>query len=115
MKIRLVLGVAIMFLHPTLACDSSETYSVRFVCGSTGGTACPPGTECPELPLGSDSCGDLPGLLGNPATRVMTGRPLGCSVGLAYADPSGNNQQTCTCSTLGSSTSPSTAQWLCPI
>jgi hypothetical protein len=116
MKVRLVLGAVIIFLYPSLACDSPRTYPVTFVCDSTADSACPPGAECPTLPLGTDSCGDLPGLFGHPATPVAIGRPVGCTVRLSYGNPYyGDSQQTCTCSTLGTSTSPPTPQWLCPI
>ena len=112
MKIRLALGAAAILLLPWLACDSSKAYRVTFVCQPSGGPACPAETECPALPLTADTCGDLPGLFGHPPTPVTMGRPVGCTVGLSYGNPYyGDSQQTCSCSTLGSST----AQWLCPI
>jgi hypothetical protein len=116
MKIRLAWGVAVILLGSPLACDSSKTYPVSFVCDSSGGPDCPAGAECPALPLGADACGELPGLFGHPATPVTTGRPIGCRVALSYGNPYyGDSQQTCTCSTLGSTTSPPTPQWTCPI
>ncbi len=115
MKIRLVVGAAIIFLLPSLACDSAKSYPVSFVCDSTGGTACPPGTECPEVPLGTDNCGDLPGMFGHPATTVTKGRPVGCIVRLPYGNPNfGGSQQTCTCMTLAAPPAPPSTQWMCP-
>jgi hypothetical protein len=116
MKIRLALGATIVLLLPSLACDSEKTYPVTFVCEPTAGPACPPGTECPALPLGADTCGDLPGLFGHPPTPVTTGRPVGCTVGLSYGNPYyAGSQQTCTCSTTVSSPSSPAPQWACPI
>ena len=122
MKHKLVLGAAIVFFLPSLACDSSRTNSVplktdpvTFVCGPDGGSACPPGTECPELPLGVDTCGDLPGLFGHPTTPATTGRPLGCVVRLSYGNPYYDDAlQVCICSTINSSASPPAAKWSCP-
>ena len=118
MKVRLVLGAAVSFLLPSPACDSTatKTYPVRFVCEPTGGTACPSGTECPELPLGADACGDLPGLFGNAPTTVTKGRPVGCTVWLSYGNPYyADSQQECTCTATVSSSSSSALQWLCPV
>jgi hypothetical protein len=115
MKIRLVLGAAIILLLPSPACDSKKTYPVRFVC-EPGGSACPPGTECPALPLGGDTCGDLPGMFGHPSTPVTVGRPVGCTVWLSYGNPYyADSQQECTCSATVESHTPSTPQWSCPI
>ena len=74
-------------LSPSLACDSAKTYPIAFVCEPDGGSDCPSGDPCPALPLGSDTCGDLPGLFGHPTTPVTTGRPIGCTVGLPYGNP----------------------------
>ena len=115
MKIRLILGAAIVVLLLSPACDSTKTYPVRFVCDPTGGAACLSGTECPALPLGADTCGGLPGLFGHPPTPVTKGRPIGCTVWLSYGNPYyGDGQQTCTCTTI-SLPSSSTPQWSCPI
>ena len=114
MKTRLVLAVAALSLLPWLACDSTKTYPVKFLC-EPGGSACPEGTECPELPLGADTCGDLPGLFGHPATPVTKGRPVGCTVWLSYGNPYyGDTQQDCTCTANISSPSSSSATWVCP-
>lgn len=124
MKIQLALGAATIFFLPSLACDSSATdpvdpstkYPVTFICASNGGSACPPGTECPALPLGADTCGDLPGLFGHPTTPATTGRSVGCTVGLSYGNPFyADSQQVCTCSTLAAVGSPPASQWECPI
>jgi hypothetical protein len=114
MKIRLVLAVALIVLFPLSACDSEKAYPLKFICDPNGGPACPPGSECPELPLGADTCGDLPGLFGHPSTPVTTGRPVGCTVYLPYGNPYySNSQQDCTCTT-GVSTSSSAPAWACP-
>jgi len=116
MKTRLVFGAAILFLLPSMACDSdsAKTYPVTFVCEPTAGTVCPPGTECPALPLGADTCGDLPGGFGHPATPVTKGRPVGCMVGLSYGNPYwGDTQQTCSCTIIVSSPSSPAPQWVC--
>jgi len=115
MKISLLLGVAVALLLPTVACGP-KTYPIRFVCGASGGTDCPPGSECPALPLGADTCGDLPGLFGHQPIRVTYGRPVGCEVGLPYGNPYySDTQQGCTCSTLGATTSQASPQWICGI
>lgn len=116
MKHRLALSVAIVALLSSLACDSSKTYPVTFFCDPNGGAACPPGTSCPALTLGTDTCGDLPGLFGHPTTPVKMGRPVGCVVGLSYGNPYyGDTQQKCICSTQPSSTPPPAPRWLCPV
>jgi hypothetical protein len=116
MKLHPTIWAAISFLLPSLACDSSpKTYPVSFVCDTTGGTTCPPGAECPTLPLGADTCGDLPGMFGHPATPETVGRPVGCIVRLSYGNPNfGNSQQSCTCITLTMPTSSTATQWICP-
>ena len=116
MKIPPALAVALCFPLLSFACDSAKTYPVTFVCDPTAGTTCPPGTECPVLPLGADSCGDLPGVLGHPSTPVTTGRPVGCRVGLSYGNPYyADSQVMCTCGTTFSSPSSPAPQWTCPI
>jgi hypothetical protein len=114
MRIRLFFAAATVLLLTCFACDSKTTYPVTFTCGSTGGPSCPPGSECPALPLGPDTCGDLPG---DPPTSVSVGRPLGCVVGLSYGNPFyGDSQQTCECTAEpGSPTGSTTPQWECPI
>src|SRR5262245_12301051 len=42
----------------------ARSYPFTFVCESNSGPQCPPGEECPVVPEGSETCGDLPGLLG---------------------------------------------------
>lgn len=112
MKRRLVLGAAVILLSMSPACESEKPYPVRFICESNGGTECPPGSECPELPLGLDTRGDLPGLFGHPSTPVTKGRPVGCTVGLSYGNPYySDTQQSCTCRATHSSV----ARWECPI
>jgi len=117
MKVRFSLGAAIFCLLAMPACDdSTKTYPVKFVCESTGGTTCPAGSECPALPLGADTCGDLPGLFDHPSTPVTKGRPIGCTVWLSYGNPYyGDSQQVCTCTILNPSASSSTPKWSCPI
>jgi len=116
MRIRLALGATVILIQTSLACDAPPTYPVSFTCDSTGSTACPAGAECPALPLGADTCGDLPGLFGHPATPVTAGRPVGCLVSLSYGNPYyGGSQQTCNCSTLELPPSQPAPQWICPI
>jgi hypothetical protein len=95
------------------ASDGDAGYPIVFICAVDvdGGADCPPGQTCPEVPLSSTSCGDLPGVLGHDSIPQTAGRPLGCWVSLPYGNPYFNNDQvTCVCSNqLGG------AQWLCPI
>jgi hypothetical protein len=115
MKIGYVLAAVIVSVLPGVACDSSNTYPVRFVC-EPGGEACPRGSECPELPLSADTCGDLPGLFGHPPTSVTKGRPIGCMVSLSYGNPYyADTQQECTCDARVSSNPSDGAAWACPI
>ena len=91
---------------------AGTTYSFTFVCEADGGAPCPPGGECPVVPEGSGTCGDLPGLLGHPAIPIDMARPVGCQARLPFGNPYyADSQVTCTCSTI---VSPSPA-WLCPI
>jgi hypothetical protein len=117
MKHRFAFSIAIVFVVSSLACDTATTYPITFTCGQDGGTACPPGTACPALPLGIETCGDLPGVLGHPAIPVTVGRPLGCVVGLPYGNQYyGDSQQTCICAAApGASPSSPSPQWQCPI
>jgi hypothetical protein len=111
-SIRLAVIAAIAVSLPS-ACDTDKTYPVTFVCASNTGASCPLGEACPELPLSSDSCGDLPGLFGHPATPETTGRPVGCRVGLSYGNPYYSDTQVmCTCTALTTSAAP---EWICPI
>lgn len=85
-------------------------YDVSFVC-QPGSAVCPKDAECPELPLGSGGCEELPGLFGHDPTPVDVARPVGCTVGLSYGNPNyGNDQQTCTCEDRTG-----TPAWLCPL
>jgi hypothetical protein len=86
-------------------------YPVTFTCLPDGGADCPSGQTCPELPLSSSSCGDLPGVLGYPATPQTVGRPIGCAVGLSYGNPYFSNTQVqCFCTDFADMVS-----WACPI
>jgi len=94
------------------------TYTLSFVCsdnfGADAGADCPAGQPCPELPLSSSTCGDLPALLGQPAIPATAGRPNGCTANLPYGNPYyGNTQVKCVCMYF----SPTSAapQWVCPI
>ena len=111
--LSLAVAAAFALLLPS-ACDIEKTYPVTFVCTSNAGADCPPGESCPELPLSSNnSCGDLPGVLGHPATSVTTARPVGCRVGLSYGNPYYSDSQVmCTCTGTTPSVPP---DWLCPI
>ena len=106
--------VALIVALLVLACgEDKKTYDVTFTCGTPGTPECPAGATCAPIPLGSpDGCDDLPGLFGNPPTKVEQGRPVGCRVGLSYGNPYyGDEQQTCNCSKLGRPR----ASWECPI
>jgi hypothetical protein len=96
-----------------LACDSHSGYSLMFVCSSDAGVECPHDQECPTLPLGPNSCGDLPGVLGHEPIPATAGRPLGCRARLPYGNPHyGDGQVICTCQTF---TPPRSPSWSCPI
>jgi len=115
METRLVLAAALVLALVSPACDSTKSYPLDFVCETPGSAACPVGTVCPALPLGPDTCGDLPGLFGHPPTIVTKGRPVGCRVNLPYGNPYyGDSQQSCTCESQIGSASAAPA-WLCPI
>jgi hypothetical protein len=87
------------------------TYPVWFKCLPDGGPDCPSDQPCPEVPLSSGSCGDLPGVLGHPATPQTVGHPIGCGVGLSYGNPYyGNTQVECTCTDFADM-----VLWQCPI
>lgn len=73
-------------IFANVACDP-KTDEARFTCGKSAGADCPAGKMCPEIPLGSGGCEDLPGLFGNPKVTVQTGRPVGCVVLLPYENP----------------------------
>jgi hypothetical protein len=112
---RIPILLALIVLSPSLACDSTKSYPLKFMC-EPGGDACPTGTECPALPLGGDTCGELPGLFGHPVTPVTEGRPVGCTVFLPYGNPYyGDSQQACTCTAAVSSPSSPGPRWLCPV
>ncbi len=99
MKLSAALFVAVTLFLSGLACDSE--YPLRFIC-EPGGDGCPHRSQCPEVPLGADSCGDLPGLFGHPAIPATVGRPVGCQALLPYGNPAyGNTQQPCTCDDNG--------------
>ena len=92
-------------------------YSLTFTCGPTGSDECPAGQPCPEVPLSSTSCGDLPAIAGRPgftpdheAIPQSTGRPVGCSAALPYENPYyEGEQQTCLCMDLGG------IKWVCAL
>ena len=105
MNLRIAFAVALLL--PSLACGE-KTYPVTFVCVPDGGAACPPGGECPVVPEGAGACGDVPGVLGHPATPIDMARPVGCQVGLSYGNPYyGDSQVKCTCTDA--------TGWTCPI
>lgn len=109
MKISAALFLAVTLSLSGLACDPE--YPLRFIC-EPGGDGCPHRSECPEVPLGPDSCGDLPGLFGHAAIPMTAGRPVGCQALLPYGNPAyGNTQQSCVCNT---SIGPA-ATWWCPV
>ena len=87
------------------------SYPVTFTCLVDGGADCPSGQPCPEVPLSSSACGDLPGVLGHESTPQTVGRPVGCVVGLSYGNPFfGDSQVQCYCAETGGG-----VQWGCPI
>lgn len=95
-------------LVAALGCNGA--YDVTFVC-DPGGPECPRDEECPEVPLGSGGCEELPGLFGHDPAPVDVGRPVGCTVALSYGNPSyANEQQTCTCDVKVG-----VARWGCPL
>lgn len=69
-----------------VACNP-KTDEARFICSKSAGAGCPAGEMCPEIPLGSGGCEDLPGLFGHPKVIVQTGRPVGCVLLLPYENP----------------------------
>jgi len=97
--------------------DSGRIYTLTFTCGPTGSSECPAGEPCPEVPLSSTSCGDLPAIAGRPgftpdneAIPQSTGRPVGCSAALPYENPYyEGEQQTCACMDLGG------IKWVCAL
>jgi len=98
------------------ACGNS--YELTFRC-NPGGELCPVGQVCPQLPLGSGGCEDLPSLFGHPAIPVNAGRPIGCVAELPFENPYfPGDQQPCFCqSTLvpGDASVVETAGWECPL
>lgn len=111
---RAVLAGGLVLAVVTACGSAKKTYPTTFTCGDAGGAACASSQPCPMVPLGSGGCEDLPGLFGNPATKVDYGRPLGCRVGLSYGNPYyGDDQQECTCqNVLNSDAKPA---WSCPV
>jgi len=106
MKTRIAFAAAVTLLLSSFACGE-KTYSLKFVCESTGGAQCPPGDECPVVPEGSSACGDLPGVLGHAPIPIEMARPVGCQSWLPYGNPYyGDSQVTCTCTS---------SSWLCGI
>jgi len=102
------------------ACDASS-HDVMFRCvGDELAPPCPAGQPCPEVPLGSGGCDNLPGLFGHPMTPTEVGRPVGCDVGLPYQNPYFGSQQHCVCSAQASSVLldggiGAGPGWVCPI
>jgi hypothetical protein len=105
---------------------ASTSYNLTFQCvGNEGGSVCPVGQSCPEVPLGSGGCDNLPGLFGHPETRTDAGRPVGCDVGLPYGKSTRNGsmlQVHCYCSAPPPGRKPSsdaevavTPRWRCLI
>jgi hypothetical protein len=88
------------------------SYPVTFRCEADGGADCPSGQPCPEVPLSSSSCGDLPGVLGHAPTPQTVGRPIGCVVGLSYGNPYYSNTQVeCWCTAISNDI----VSWQCAI
>jgi hypothetical protein len=101
-------GGVVASLMMLFACDSS--YPMSFVCASDAGPECPPEQACPELPLGPNTCGDLPGVLGHDPIPAKVGRPPGCRARMPYGNPHyGGHQVICDCRDVGS------PSWRCPI
>lgn len=97
-----------------IASCGPRTYELSFVCDGQVGPSCPQAQTCPEIPLGSGGCEDLPGLFGHSTTRVEKGRPIGCVVRLTYGNPYyGDSQQSCTCEKFDPMAS--SPEWLCPL
>jgi hypothetical protein len=92
-------------------------YTLTFTCGPGAGAECPAGHPCPEVPLSSTSCGDLPAIAGRPgftpdheAIPQSTGRPVGCNAALPYENPYyAGEQQTCACMDFGG------VKWVCAL
>jgi hypothetical protein len=103
--------IVLLSLLTMAGCETS--YPVSFKCTDQGGEACPVLETCPEVPLGTDACGDLPGLFGHDPTPVKVGRPVGCSVGLSYGNPYyGDDQQVCVCGRTGAN---GMSSWQCGV
>jgi hypothetical protein len=87
-------------------------YPMSFKCDDHHEDLCPTGAECPEVPLDSSSCGELPGLFGHEPIPTNTARPMGCVVELPYGNPNyGDDQQGCICQSMPDGT----AGWACPV
>jgi hypothetical protein len=109
---QIALGAALTF--SVAACSSEKTYDVTFKCTESGGSACVKDQTCPTMPLDGGGCEDLPGLFDHPPTKVDSGRPVGCEVGLSYGNPFyGDSQQTCSCQKLDADAGK--PSWSCPI
>lgn len=113
--VALALVVAV-FLSLTVGCEEKKTYPVTFRCDTDECRRGQVDTQsCPTVPLDAGGCEELPGMFGNPATPVQSGRPEGCVVGLSYGNPYyGDDQQTCSCSNH-SGVDGGRPQWSCPI
>jgi hypothetical protein len=115
-----VLWLAIASL--AIGCGRTR-YDSYFRCGAPGTPDCPAGAECPEVPLGTNACGDLPELLDSDPIPADAGRPLGCEAGLPYGNPSyGDSQVVCFCKEGPVRTTSDAgvvgrypADWQCPI
>lgn len=95
--------------------DAGKVYPLTFICGSDAGADCPSGQPCPEVPLSSAACGDIPMNLGHEAILETTGHPVGCMARLPYGNPYYlDTQVQCVClaNWIASSTA---AGWACAL
>ena len=95
--------------------DGGKIYPMTFVCLADAGPDCPSGQPCPEVPLSSAACGDIPANLGHEAIHQTTGRPVGCWAGLPYGNPYYTDTQVpclCMANWISSGTA---AGWACAL
>ena len=67
-------------------CSSNEEAIFEFRCNDPKAAGCPFDSPCPEMPLDTGGCDELP-VRGAPAT---TGRPIGCSATRRTGEQSGD-------------------------
>jgi hypothetical protein len=93
--------------------SAGKTYSLRFVC-DPGHAECPAGQPCPEVPLSSPSCGDLPGVFDHDPIPATVGRPIGCVAMMPYGNPYyADAQLQCTC--FADAPATGTVGWACAL